>query len=93
MQLILSILSAAVTLAANPFAMIGYIGFGLAATSVWRAIRYGALWGLAVQVFVVSVGNAPLFDPGLPIEVALRLLGAIIVTVGVYYLARALRRR
>ena len=90
--MLLQILSTAVALAANPFALIGYIGCGLAATTVWKALRYGVLWGLAVQVFVVSVGNAPLFDAGLPFQTALRLLGAIIITVGVHYLARALRR-
>ncbi len=89
----LLLLTTAISLAANPFALIGYIGCGLAANSVWRAIRYGALWGLAVQVFVVSVGNAPLLDAGLPLQTALRLLGAVIITVGVYYLARVLRRR
>lgn len=89
----LSILTAAIALAANPWALIGYLALGLYATSVWRAIRYGALWGLAIQLFTISLGNVALFDATLPVQTALRLVGAAIITVAVYYLSRLLRRR
>lgn len=89
----LTILTGAIALAANPWALVGYLALGIYATSLWRAIRYGALWGLAIQLFAISLGSAELFDAGLPIETALRLIGAVIITVAVYYLSRLLRRR
>jgi hypothetical protein len=84
----------AINLAANPFALVGYIGLGVYATSTWRAFKYALLWGLMIQIFALALGKA-LFDDmqGLAIQTVLRLVGALIITMGVYYLHRAMSRK
>jgi hypothetical protein len=92
MPLMLEILTAALGLTANPFALAGYIGLGVYATTTWRAFKYAVLWGLTIQIFVLALGRSDILDwQGLGIETALRLVGAIIVTMGIHYLYRAMR--
>lgn len=88
----LELLSAALSLTANPFALAGYIGLGVYAATTWRAFKYAVLWGLTIQIFVLAMGRSDILDlEGLAIQTALRLVGAIIVTMGVHYLYRAMR--
>lgn len=84
----------AVSLAVNPFALFGYIGLGVYATSTWRAFKYAFLWGVMTQIFSLALGKAH-FDglEGLAIQTVLRLVGALIITMGVYYLYRAMNRK
>lgn len=80
-------------LAANPFAAVGYIALGVYATSTWRAFKYAILWGLTIQIFALALGKTDFLNlQGLAIQTALRLLGALVVTMGVYYLYRLMRR-
>ncbi len=80
-------------LAANPFAAVGYIALGVYATSTWRAFKYAVLWGLTIQIFVVALGKTDILNlQGLAIQTVLRLVGALVVTMGVYYLYRFMRR-
>jgi putative Mn2+ efflux pump MntP len=90
----LSYLNLALELTASPVALAGYIGLGVYATSTWRAIKYALLWGLAVQIFALALGKVSFLDmQGLVAQTALRLIGALIVTMGVYYLYRFMRGR
>ena len=90
----LEILALALSLTASPFALAGYIGLGVHATNSWRAFKYGVLWGLTIQIFVLALGKTNILDyQGLAIQTGLRLLGAMIVTMGVFYLYRLLRSR
>lgn len=92
-KMMVDILVYALDLTANPFALAGYIGLGVYATNTWRAFKYAVLWGLAIQIFVVALGKADILNlQGLAIQTGLRLVGALIVTMGVYYLYRAMRR-
>lgn len=89
----LSYLNLALELTASPVALAGYIGLGVYATTTWRAIKYAFLWGLAVQIFALALGRVSFLDlQGLVAQTALRLVGALIVTMGVYYLYRFMRR-
>lgn len=82
----------ALNLTANPFALVGYIGLGVFATSTWRAFKYAVLWGLTIQIFSLALGKTSFLDLGdLALLTALRLLGALIVTLGVFYLYRLMR--
>lgn len=82
----------ALSLTTNPFALVGYIGLGVFATSTWRAFKYAILWGLTIQIFSLALGKTSFLDLGdLALLTALRLVGALIVTLGVYYLYRAMR--
>ena len=61
---------------------------------VWQAIKLGFLWGLAIQVVAIALGRVSLFQvEKLAVNTALTLFGAVLITVGVFYLARLLRRR
>jgi hypothetical protein len=85
-------LTAALSLTANPFALAGYIGLGVYSTTTWRAFKYGVLWGLTIQIFVLALGRSDILDfEGLAVQTALRLVGAVVVTMGVHYLYRAMR--
>lgn len=89
----LSYLNLALELTASPIALAGYIGLGVYATTPWRAFKYAFLWGLAVQIFALALGRVSFLDlQGLIEQTALRLIGALIVTMGVYYLYRFMRR-
>ena len=89
----MEIVSAAIDLAANPIALVGYIGLGVYAGRVWEAIKYGFLWGAALQLFAVALGHIPMLEfDVVAVTTGLRLLGAVLITVGVFYLARTLRR-
>ena len=80
-------------LTANPFAAAGYIALGVYATNTWRAFKYAVLWGLTIQIFLVALGKTDLLNlQGMAIQTALRLVGALVVTMGVYYLYRTMRR-
>lgn len=82
----------ALDLTANPFALAGYIGLGVISTSTWRAFKYAILWGLTIQIFSLALGKTSFLDLGdLALLTALRLVGALIVTLGVFYLYRAMR--
>ena len=89
----MEILTAALGLAASPIALVGYIGLGVYAARLWQAVKFGLLWGLALQLFAVALGRISILDlQAVALTTALRLLGAVLITVGVFYLARALRR-
>ena len=84
----------AISLAANPFALAGYIAIGVVAPSPWRALRYGALWGLAIQLFVVAMGRIDILNVNTAaLTTGLRVAGAALLTLLVYALARLVRRR
>lgn len=90
----LEILTLALDLTSSPVALFGYIGLGVYATTPWRAFKYAVLWGFAIQIFALSLGRADFFDlQGLAVQTGLRLIGALIVTMGVFYLYRVLRGR
>jgi hypothetical protein len=90
----LAYLNLALELTASPIALAGYIGLGVYATTTWRAIKYAFLWGLAVQIFALALGKVSFLDlQGLVVQTALRLIGALIVTMAVYYLYRFMRRK
>jgi hypothetical protein len=90
----LSYLNLALELTASPIALAGYIGLGVYATTPWRAFKYAFLWGLAVQIFALALGRVSFLDlQGLVTQTCLRLVGALIVTMGVFYLYRLMRRR
>lgn len=90
----LEFVTLAVSLAANPFALAGYIALGVYSTSWLRAVRYGLLWGLAVQIFVLALGKANILDvEALAVQTGLRLVGAVLITLAVYSLYGLLRER
>lgn len=90
----IALLAAAIQLAANPIALVGYIGLGVYTQRIWQAIKYGLLWGLALQLFAVASGREDILDADrLAATTVLRLTGAVILTVTAFYLARLLRRR
>ncbi len=89
----MDIVTAAISLAASPIALVGYIGLGVYAVRLGQAIKYGFLWGAALQLFAVALGRIPVLDVRLvATTTGLRLLGAVVITVAIFYLARALRR-
>ena len=89
----LAYLTLALELTSNPIALAGCIGLGVYATTNWRAFKYAVLWGLAVQIFAVALGRVSFLDlEGLIAQTCLRLTGALIVTMGVFYLYRFMRR-
>ncbi len=84
---------AAIGLAASPIALVGYIGLGVYAGRVFDAVKFAILWGLALQLFAVALGRIPILRIDLVATTTiLRLLGAVLITLGVFYLARAVRR-
>ncbi len=89
----LQLLTTAIEQAANPFALAGYILLGVYSQSLWQALKYGFLWGVAIFIFIIALGGAQILDfDALAVRFALHLIGALIITVGVFYLYRALRR-
>ncbi len=90
--MIFDILVLAVRLASEPLAIIGFAWLGIVSKSPLHALRYAALWALTVQVFDISLGRSAFEPEAILFETALRLVGAVIVTLGIYYLARRLRR-
>ncbi len=89
----MEVVVAAIDLAAHPVALVGYIGLGVYAGRLWHAIKYGFLWGATLQLFAVALGRISILDVNtLASTTILRLLGAVLITVGVFYLARALSR-
>ncbi len=89
----MDIVTAAISLAASPIALVGYIGLGVYAARLGQAIKYGFLWGAALQLFAVALDRIPVLDVRLvATTTGLRLLGAVVITVAIFYLARALRR-
>lgn len=92
--MVLDLITSAIELAANPFALAGYILLGVYSQTLWQALKYGFLWGVAIFIFIVALGGAQILDfNALAARFVLHLLGAIIITVGVFYLYRALRGR
>jgi hypothetical protein len=90
---ILQLISTAIELAANPFALAGYILLGVYSQTLWQALKYGFLWGVAIFIFIIALGAAQLTDfTALAVRLGLHVLGALIITVGVFYLYRMLRR-
>lgn len=89
----MDIVTAAVGLAASPIALVGYIGLGVYAARLGQAVKFAFLWGAALQLFAVALGRIPVLDVRLvATTTGLRLLGAVLITVAIFYLARALRR-
>lgn len=92
--MVLELTTTAIELAANPFAMAGYILLGVYSQTLWQALKYGFLWGVAIFIFRIALGKALLTDMAVVAErFGLSLLGAIIITVGVFYLYRWMRGR
>ncbi len=91
--MILQLITTAIELAANPFALVGYILLGVYSQTLWQALKYGFLWGVAIFIFIVALGGAQLEDvSALLVRLGLHLVGAIIITVAVFYLYPMLRR-
>ena len=91
--MLLELITKAIELAANPFALVGYIGLGVYSQTLWRALKYGFLWGVAVFIFSLALGGPqPLQFDLLALSFGLHLVGAVIITVAVFYLYRMLRR-
>jgi hypothetical protein len=89
---VLELITTAIELAANPFALAGYILLGVYSQTLWQALKYGFLWGVAIFIFIVALSGAQILDfNALAVRFALHLLGAIIITVAVFYLYRLLR--
>ena len=83
---------AAIGFAAQPIALVGYIVLGVYARTFLHAIGYAAAWALAMQLFVTVTGGRGLGDPvHLAVQFGLRAVGAIVLTLGIYLLYRALR--
>jgi hypothetical protein len=90
---ILQLITTAIELAANPFAMVGYILLGVYSQTLWQALKYGFLWGVALFIFSIALSASQLPDlNAMAVRFGLHLVGAIIITVGVFYLYRVLRR-
>ncbi len=88
----LELLTTAIELASNPFALAGYILLGVYSQTLWRALKYGFMWGAAIFIFILALGGPqPLDFNVLAVRLGLHLAGAIIITVGVFYLYRLLR--
>ncbi len=91
--MLLELISKAIELAANPFALVGYIGLGVYSQTLWRAAKYGFLWGVAIFIFSLVLGGPqPLQFDLLALRFGLHLVGAIIITVAVFYIYRSMRR-
>jgi hypothetical protein len=91
---VLELITTAIELAANPFALVGYILLGVYSQTLWQAVKYGFLWGVAIFIFRIALGKALLTDMTVvAVQFGLSLLGAIIITVGVFYLYRWMRGR
>jgi hypothetical protein len=89
---VLELIVKAIELAANPFALVGYIGLGVYSQTLWQALKYGFLWGVAVFIFTIALGNPqPLQFDQLAVRLGLHAVGALIITVGMFYLYRMLR--
>jgi hypothetical protein len=89
----LALFAAAVTLAAHPVALIGYIALGVVARTVWLAIGYAAAWALVMQFFVMVTGTGFADPAGIAVQLGLRLAGSVVLTLAVFALYRVLRGR
>lgn len=81
----------AIALAAQPVALVGYIVLGVWARNIWQAAGYAAGWAVAMQLFVTLTGGSfagPTLFAG---QLALRLIGAVVLTLAIYLLYRVLR--
>ena len=86
------LINLAIELASNPFALVGYIALGVYSQTLWQALKYGVLWGVAIFIFIVALSGSQLSAIDvMALRFGLHLLGAIIVTVGVFYLYRVVR--
>ena len=86
------LLVAALRIVSHPLALVGFIALGVVATSGFKAARYGALWALAVQLFEMALHRTSLAPLSILFETGLRAAGGVLISVGVFYLARWLRR-
>ncbi len=91
--MILDLLVLALRLAIEPLALIGFAGLGIVSKTPAQALKYAALWTLTVEIFGLGLERGGLAPGPIVAETALRLVGAVILTLGVFYLARRLRRR
>ena len=91
MAILVELLAAALQIVSQPLALVWFIVLGVVAASGWRAARHGALWAMAVQVFEMALHRSSLAPIPILTETALRLVGVVLISVGVYYLARRLR--
>ena len=86
----IELLVAAIALAAQPVALVGYIMLGVWARTWFHAIGYAAAWALAMQLFVLVTGGFA--DPfAIAVQFGLRAAGAVVLTLAIYLLYRALR--
>ncbi len=90
---VLELFVAALQIVSHPLALVGFIALGVVATGGLKAARYGALWGAAVQLFDMALHPTSLTPASILVETGLRVAGGVIISVGVYYLARWLGRR
>jgi hypothetical protein len=87
-----TLLFAALELAARPVALIGYILLGVWARSALRAVGYAVAWAFALQLFATVTGAGFGSDPAaLAVQLGLRAAGAVVLTLAVFLLYRALR--
>ena len=87
----LDILVFAILLAAQPVAFVGYVVAGVAARSVLHAIGYAIAWAAAMQLFVVFTSGGFGAPDALALQLALRAVGSVVLTLGIYVLNRAMR--
>ena len=86
----IEILVAAIALAAQPVALVGYIMLGVWARSWLHAVGFAVAWALAMQLFVIVTGSFA--DPlAVAIQFGLRAAGAVVLTLAIYLLYRVLR--
>ena len=90
--MVLQLFTTAIELASNPVALAGYILLGVYSQTLWQALKYGFMWGVAIFIFIIALGGSQLADVNVvAIRFGLHLVGAILITVVVFYLYRALR--
>ena len=87
----LDILISAILLAAQPVAFVGYVVAGVAARSVLHAIGYAIAWAVAMQLFIVVTSGGFGAPDVLVVQLVMRTVGSVVLTLGVYLLNRAMR--
>lgn len=85
------LLLAAIELAAQPVALVGYLVLGVWARSAIQAIAWAAAWALAMQIFAMVTGGGFVDPQALVVQFALRAAGAIVLTLAIWLLDRVLR--
>ena len=82
---------AAIDLAAQPVALVGYLVLGVWARSIVQAVAWAVGWALAMQLFVMLTGGGFADPAALVIQFALRAAGAVVLTLAIWLLDRTVR--